>query len=497
MDLLDLDLDALALLTPEELQRNLNLEQLITLQGLLDEINDTDLWSLSPKQQMAEDLSFQVFELLYGGAAGGGKSEWILRHLWMLATKYPNYKGLILRRTYPELEESIILRSLEIYDTREAAYKVGDRRWVFNNGSIITFRHMEEEKDRFKFKSAAYECIAFDELTSFTFKMYDYLKSRCRTTKERRAQGVVPHMISATNPGDIGGPWVKGYFIDVAPMGTIYVDPHDKGQRRRVFVQAKVDDNPHIDEDYMLTLDSMADEVTRRQLRDGDWEAFESRFFTRWDRDVHVVEPFEIPPWWPRERGIDWGYTNPFACVWGAWSPDGELVIYREMYERQLTPKEQALGVLDLSEGERVGMTYADPSCWAITDGASLPINQQWARHGLYAHKALNNRVSGWQSVIERMTVKRDNDGNAHTGLKVFDTCTNFIRTVPMLPRSEARPEDLNTDAEDHLADALRYLSVTHGKRRNAPEAPISDVDRIHRSVDRRHRRDRARTRGW
>ena len=463
---------------------------------MLEKLHDTGAWTPTEKQALAERLSREVFELLYGGAAGGGKSEWVLMHAWNLSLRFPGHKSLVLRRTYPELEDSIILRSLEIYDTREATYKVGDRRWVFNNGSIITFRHMEEERDRFKFKSAAYEMIAFDELTSFSFVMWDYLKSRCRTTVERRELGVRPHMIAATNPGDIGGPWVKERFIDVTAPGTIYVDPEDKGQRKRVFIQAKVDDNPFLDDDYMLTLDSMQDAVTRAQLRDGDWEAFESRFFTRWNRDVHVIEPFDIPEWWPRERGLDWGFSAPFACVWGAWSPDRELIIYREAYGRHLTPREQARMILEMSEGEHVSATYADPSIWR-SDGTGEPINVQYGKEGLHVVRAMNNRIAGWQSVLERMTVRLDADGVAHTGLKVFDTCTQFIRTVPMLPRDERKPEDLDTDAEDHLADALRYLSVTHGRRGAAPEEVRSEVDRLHRAVDKRRHQRARQARGW
>lgn len=445
-------------------------------------------WHPTEKQALADHVAETAFETLYGGAAGGGKSAWILHHAWDLSIKYPGHRSLLLRRTFPELEESLILASLESYDQKLATYKVADKKWQFQNNSVIKFGHMEQAKDRFAYQSAAYELIAFDELTHFEEPMYDYMISRCRTTKRKSMKGMVPHMIAATNPGGIGGPWVKERFIDPAPHGTVF--DADNGLKR-AFVQARVADNPNIDEGYVARLMAMKDPVERRQLLDGDWEAFEGRFFTRWNRDIHVIEPFEVPDWWPRERGLDWGFRDPFACVWGAWGPDRALYIYREAYEREMTTSEQAELVLDLSMGEKILATYADPSIWAH-DGTGETNAMRYARKGLYCAKAMNARISGWSAMIDAMRVQIDDEGVPHTGIYVFDTCTNWIRTTPMLPRSERNPEDCETKGvEDHLADATRYLIATHGRKGREPTQEGSDIDRLLASVDKRRRHDR------
>lgn len=478
-DIHDLDLNSLTM----EMVDGMTDEQLNAL--LIVARAQAAAWKPTEKQRLAEEVSEQAFETLYGGAAGGGKSEWVLMHAWNLSIKYPGHKSLLLRRTYPELEESLILVSLDKYDSQEATYKVADKKWVFKNGSSIKFGHMEQEKDRFQFKSAAYELVAFDELTSFTEVQYDYLVSRCRTTKAKAAKGIRPHMISATNPGDIGGPWVKERFIDAAPWGTVF-----EGEEglTRAFVQARLPDNPHIDDGYLRRLSSMKNKVEVRQLRDGDWEAFENRFFPRWNREVHVIEPFDIPEWWPRARGLDWGYRDPFAVVWGAYGPDSALYIYREAYEREMTASEQAALVLELSADEKILATYADPSIFS-TDSGGESTNIRYARKGLHCVKAFNPRIAGWTAMHDALRVTFDSEGVAHTGLYVFSTCVNWLRTVPMLPRDDHKPEDAVTrNVEDHLADATRYLVATHGRKGRAPEAEGSEVDRLHARAD-RHRR--------
>lgn len=476
----EFDLDALDWATVEKMTQQ-ELEALLLIaQAQANE------WKWTEKQKLANEAADRCFETLYGGAAGGGKSAWILRRAWDLSIKYPGHRSLLLRRTYPELEESLILASLETYDQSLATYKVADRRWVFNNGSSIKFGHMAEERDRFAYQSAAYCMIGFDELAHFTEEMYDYLLSRCRVTKKQAAAGMRPHMIAATNPGGVGGSWIKERWINAAPWGTIF-----EGERglTRCFIQAKVSDNPYIDEDYAARLAGLKNEVERRQLLDGDWDAWDGRFFDSFDRSVHVIEPFEIPEWWPRERGLDYGYSAPFFVVWGAWAPSGELFIYKEATATELTPSQQVDLVNDVNGDDVVAATYADPSIWSNT-GIGEPVAVQYAKKGLRVQKAMNARISGWAAVRERMRVTTDADGLKRTNLLIFDSCRALIKELSELPRSEKNPEDCDTRANDHGSDALRYLCATHGRRGREPAREGSEVDRILARAD-RHRRDR------
>lgn len=325
----------------------------------------------------------------------------------------------------------------------------------------------------------------WDELTHFTEDQYRYLISRCRTTKAKAAKGVRPHIIAGTNPGGVGAQWVKARFIDPAPWGTIFTS--EKGQKR-AFIPARLDDNPHIDEDYQDRLAELSP-VEYRQLRWGDWDAWDGRFFSAWDREVHVVEPFPIPEFWPIECGLDYGYTAPWAVVWGAWAPDGDLYIVKEAYETEKTPSEQVDIFRAVNGDDKPVAIYADPSIYSRT-GIGEPVAMQYSRKGLRTIPAMNARISGWAAIRDRLRVTTDAEGNKRARLYIFDTCTNLIRTMPQLPRSDRNPEDCDTRAEDHLPDALRYLCMTHGRKGRAPDAPMSDVDRILARAD-RHRRDR------
>lgn len=458
-------------------------------------------WINQPRQARAEAFIAEtdVFELLYGGAAGGGKSEWILHHFYDLARNNPGFHGLILRRTFPELRRSLIMRSWERFDTSICRYYASEHVWRFTNNSSIEFGYCESDSDVYQYQSAEYDAIGFDELTQWPTEMpYTYLMSRCRTTLDKQARGLRPHMVAGTNPGGIGGAWVKARFIDVAQPEQVYRATVNVNGRTlevpRVFVPAKLSDNAYLGDDYAIALANLPPAI-RAALMDGSWDVIEGQYFTDWNREIHVVDPFAIPRHWRRIRGVDYGYANPMCCLWIAFDEDGGAWVYRELYRTELTPREQGDLMLRMSvsgdppSSERIDYTVADPSIWTRT-GAGPPIAQQYADAGVQCRKANNARIDGWARVREYL--KPDRRGVP--ALHIFSTCTDLLRTLPMLVHDDIRPEDLDTRGEDHAADALRYALMSRPLRTRVPnsDAPKGPDERMWERVRSRRRAKKA-----
>ncbi len=245
----------------------------------------TERWELQPKQQRAEDLTRECDEVGYGGAAGGGKSDWGLWHIYELSKRVPKHRSLVLRTVLPELKRTLIARSLEKFDPAEAHYRPGDKEWRFENGSVIEFGYLDKDDDVYQYKSAEYDCIFFDEATELSAFQYDYLKSRCRTTRWKRSLGAWPHIINATNPGGKGHGWYKERFVVGTGHGervnTVeFEDPITKriaGTRSLGFVPATLHDNAFIDPGYTLNLLALGG-VATRQLYLGAWDVFAGQF---------------------------------------------------------------------------------------------------------------------------------------------------------------------------------------------------------------------------
>ena len=446
-------------------------------------------WVLTPRQQMAEDLAGQVDCLLYGGAAGGGKTDWLVWHADQLSRRYPGHSTLALRRTFPQLKDSLMRRSIEKIDQDGADYKVGEKEWVYDNGSTIRFGYCDAEDDYRHYLSAEYDCVLFEELTEFSRLQFQMLRSRCRTTARKRAMGIRPHVAAATNPGQVGHEWVKDFFVKATNHGERIATQTIEalGQRKELtvgFVPARVSDNPHIDPDYIFNLASLPD-IQRRQYLDGDWDIFEGQYFTEWSNDVHVVPPFAVPPFWHRIRGLDYGFAAPFCCLWGAIDPDGNIWIYREAYSKGLTATEQGKVVVERStmrdgeavRPEKIDYSVADPSIWNRT-GTGLSIAQQYQAAGLHCRKAMNARVDGWSRVRDWLRASPD-PANPRFGptLRVFSTCENLIRTLPLMIFDDTHPEDLDTNLEDHAADALRYLLMSRPRHPLAQQRKAGTLD--------------------
>lgn len=376
------------------------------------------------------------------------------------------------------------MRSWERFDTDLGRYHASEHVWRFTNGSTIEFGFCESDQDVYQYQSAEYDAIGWDELTQFpTDFPYTYLMSRCRTTVDKRSRGLRPHIVAGTNPGGVGGGWVKERFIDVARPEQLHRHVVKvRGEDRevpRVFIPAKLADNPYLGEEYAMALAGLPPAI-RAALQDGSWDVVEGQFFSEWNRSVHVVDPFQIPSSWTRIRAIDYGYAAPMCCLWGAVDGDGNVWIYRELYGPNMTPEIQARTILAMSvmgEGktvERTDYTVADPSIWTRT-GAGPPIQQQYRDVGLPTRKANNARIDGWGRVHEYLRIPK----GGQPRVRIFSTCTNLLRTLPMLVHDRIRPEDLDTRSEDHAADCLPAGTPIWTRRGHIPIATVVPDDEV------------------
>lgn len=442
-----------------------------------------DAWELTEVQRKAESLSQVCDELLYGGAAGGGKSEWLLWHVAHLSLRFDGHHSLVLRSSFPELRRSLIRRSIVLFSRLPAkpVWRAADKEWRFPNGSIIEFGYAQTDDDVGQYLSSEYDCIAFDELTEFTDYQYEMISSRNRTTVAKRNRGVKPHVIGCTNPGQRGHEWVKDRFVVSTGYGertyddTVVLPDGSEVTATVGFCPAKVTDNPHMDKGYVANLMRKPEQI-RRQYLEGDWDIFAGMYFPEFQRTLvvegddgsvdyqpwHVVEPFEIPAHWPRLRAGDFGFSAPAAWLWLAFEPDtGRCYVYRELYVTGLTAMEQAARVLELSRmrddggamvDESIQMTMLDPACWHVTSsGESLAA--QYLRGGLVCRRADNARVDGWVRLREWM--QPGSDGRPM--LQIFSSCQALLKEMASAIYDKNRPEDLDTTKDDHALDALRY----------------------------------------
>lgn len=366
------------------------------------------------------------------------------------ASKYNKCKIIMFRRTFPDLERSLILRSRQIYPIGE--YNESKKRWTFPNGSTIEFAYMKAEGDVYNYQGAEYDFIYWDELTHFTYTQYTYMISRLRGTNPN----IKRQIKAATNPGGVGHGWVKERFIDIGESETIHQPkptPEEPDPGTRCFIPAKIQDNQVLmqnDPDYLRRLQNLPERL-RKQLLDGDWDSFEGMAFSEFKRDIHVIKPFTIPDTWKRFRAIDYGRSAPFCCLWFAIDHDSNLYVYREAYETGLDAVDQAHLINRLSQGENIEYTILDSACW-IPNQHGESIADTYNEQGVYCEQASKNRLNGkdrvhaWLKLIE-----------GESKLKIFENCRNLIRTLPALPRDQRHIEDVDTDAEDHAYDALRY----------------------------------------
>lgn len=417
-------------------------------------------------------------DVLYGGAAGGSKSTSLLMYGLRACHRFPGLQAFWFRRSFPELEQSV-LRMLARYNYAKALgarYNGSTHELRFNNGSVFTFGHAKNIAEVSALQSAEINLLLIDERTTIPPDVIDQLYVRVRSG----VAGVPCLGIrSATNPGGIGHSRVRTEYVDATNHGEREID--DANGRRRIFIQARVSDTPQLGEEYRRNLQGL-DEKLRKAFLDGDWGVFAGQAFSEWRYDRHVIQPVTLPDSWRRYAGIDWGYTAPWCVLWGAVDEDNRVWIYRELYATQVVESEQARQIVEAEGGEHVAARYADDAMWA-TRGEAKPIATVYAENGAHltaAGKGPGSRISGWQRVhsylgeMPACSHHRELGWETCPRLHVFPQAQNLIRTLPALPHATVgNPEDIDTKAEDHAGDSLRYLLANLGNeaRFHFPEA--------------------------
>lgn len=402
----------------------------------------------------------QAFETLFGGAAGGGKSYGQLVDALLYALQYHKSKQIIFRRTFPDLERSIIRTSLEIYPKEIASYNSSKHIWRFKNGSIIDFGYIDNENDVYQYQSAEYDVIRFDELTHFTEYMYVYMISRCRG-----ANSYPKYIKSSTNPGGVGHSWVKDRFIDIGEPNTVHnIKQEDGTTTSRIFIPSRVQDNLFLmanDPDYLKRLQNLP-EKEKKALLFGEWDIFDGQFFTEFKRDIHVCKPFEIPKTWRIFRTRDYG-LDMCACYWIALDWNMNAYVYKELYESNLIVSEAARKINEMTT-EDIYCDYAPPDLWNRNRDTGKSTSDIFAENGQYLTKADNNRVTGWLAVHEWLKVIEDEQGQKTCKLHIFSNCVNLIRTLPSVQHDEKNPNDVANEPHEltHAPDALRYFCTMY-----------------------------------
>jgi len=411
-------------------------------------------------------------EVLYGGSAGGGKSYAMLadplRYL-----QHPQFSGLLLRHTTEELRE-LVWKSQELYPKVIPNIKWSERKmqWVAPSGGRLWFSYLDREDDVLRYQGLAFTWIGFDELTQWpTPFAWNYLRSRLRT-----ASSDLPiYMRATTNPGGRGHHWVKKMFIDPAAAGQSFwatdIDTNEtlsyptghtkEGQPlfKRRFIPARLFDNPYLAEqgDYESMLLSLP-EQQRRQLLEGDWDIKEGAAFTEFNRDIHVIEPFDIPTAWTKFRACDYGYGSKSAVIWFAISPDEQLIVYRELYVSKVLATDLADMILEAEQYDgTISYGTLDSSLWHRRGDTGPSLAEQMIQRGCRwrpSDRSKGSRVSGKNEIHRRLQV---DDFTEEPRLVFFNDCTNVISQLPSIPLDKKNPEDIDTQSEDHLYDALRY----------------------------------------
>lgn len=393
-----------------------------------------------------------------GGKRGPGKSHTVMAQVGLDdCQRVPGLKVLFLRKIQKAARESLedVIRRVFLY-TEHSITQDGVK---FTNGSRILIGGFKDEKDIEKYLGIEYDAIVIEECTQISETKKDKLRGSLRTSKP----GWRPRIYLSTNADGIGLLWFKKMFIEPFRAGKETVTR---------FFDVTFIHNPFTNPEYEAWLDSLKGAL-RKAWRDGDWDAFAGMAFPMWNRERHVISPIEIPDNWTRWRGLDWGFSAPFSCHWYARNPDTKRVYcYRELYKTDLTDKQQAQNILDMTlPHEKIAFTYADPSMWASKnkDGAYYTTADEYAKYGVPLTKADNDRESGKRKVNNVLSDLADGE----PGLLIFDNCVHLIEQLETLPLKEGT-EDVDTRAEDHAYDDLRYALTNERSTSKEPPKPMN-----------------------
>jgi phage terminase large subunit len=393
-------------------------------------------------------------ELLYGGARGGGKT--FVGIIWMLipaanGSNVKEYRGLVIRRNYIDLCDWID-RAMRVYSAFGAKLSGGNIH--FPAGGVIRTGHLADAGAYEKYQGHEYHRILVEELTQIPAEV-DYLKliSSCRST----IPGLSARVFATANPGGPGHSWVKTRFRchlkDCKPF-------QDEQGQVRLFIPAKLSDNPYLDKtDYRKTLESLPEQLRRAWL-DGDWDTLSGQFFPEFSRSAHVIEPIHIKGHWKRYAALDWGYRpDPWACLWFAVDEFGTEYLYREAHGNEMTPEQVAERLKMLSaDDDNFILRVADPSMWANKDGVSSA--ERMIMAGWHIVPGHNDRANGAMRIRE--VLKGNSNGSA---LKIFNTCIKTIEALESMVHDEKDPLKYADHPLDHWVDPLRYHLMARPSR--------------------------------
>lgn len=449
--------------------------------------------TLQDKQEVA--FLSKANEILYGGAAGGGKSHLmrVCAIYWCL--RVANFQAYFFRRHYEDLIKNHMagpsgFRMMLAPLVESGDVTIVEKEIRFNkNNSKIFLCHCNAEDDVYQYWGAEIHAMFPDELTHFSERMYRFLRGRCRAIGldvPEDLKGKFPCILAGSNPGNIGHQWVKSMFVDPRPALEVWRTPPEEGGMLRQFIPATLEDNPKLMEEdptYENRLLGLGSEAYVKAIRFGSWDVLEGAFFTEFDRHKHVTVPFEVPKQWKRFRSFDWGFSKPFCCHWWAISdgdevelsdgtkrafPRNAIICYREWYGcvapnvgMKLIPEMVANGIRAREKDEHFSYSVADPSIFKQDGGPSH--GERMARCGVTFRPGDNTRQAGWLEMRGRLSAP---DGPM---IYFFNTCLHIIRTISVMQYDDVREEDLDTDGEDHACDSVRYACMSRphiGKRK-------------------------------
>jgi len=428
-----------------------------------------------------------VYEIFYGGARGGGKTDGVLGKMALKANRLgAKFNCVFFRHEIPMLDDAIA-RSQQIYGALGWQWQDQKKTWTTPYGGRLRFRPLERTRDAEKYQGQNLSDVCIEEAGN-----YPDPAPIMRLHAVIRGSGE-GQMHLTGNPGGPGQLWIKDRYIDPCPAGNRVITDilPDGSEKKRVFIPAKVRDNKILlanDPGYISSLYLVGSEQLVKAWLNGDWSAIEGAYFDCWSSDL-VIRPFEIPGHWTRIMSFDWGSARPFSVGWWAVAsedyigengriPKNAMIRYREWYGAsgpnvglKMTAEDVAIGIKDRTR-EKMHRSVADPAIFAEDGGPSIAERMRKAAK-INFYPADNKRIPGWDQMRARMQGEDD-----RPMVYLFNTCADSIRTIPALQHDEIKPEDLDTDGEDHAADEWRYGLMARPYARPKPpkERPINSV---------------------
>ena len=398
----------------------------------------------------------------------------------MFALENPGVTCMLMRRTFPELEGSLIKEALRSFPAELGRYNDAKHRWTIDCGrgvphSYILFGHCERSKDVYKHLSSEWQYLGIDESTSFTKDIFDILYSRVRTS----LPGVKCRVRLCSNPGHIGHGWHREFFgigKDETPPNTVWKPARKAGDKyespTRCFIPATVFDNPAIianDPGYLARLEALPD-AKRRMYLYGEWGGYAGQYFTEVDKAKHLIKPIKIEPNWKRYRSVDFGFQKPFSCHWHAIAENGHCFTYREAYQPGLRDRQQAKLIKAQSFDETYEFSVADPNMCVGAKDTGITTQQTYQEEGVILFPGSNQRVPGWNAMRNWLSI---DPATGTPWWQIFDTCPELWRELEEALHDDDKVEDVDTDCSDHALDECRYFFMA----RPAPAKPLQLED--------------------